>query len=173
MIKRITSVFFLASTISLTANASLIGDTVRVGHHNPGEVLGTDITIGSGETFAPGYTPDNPLYVASFTGNSVLVDYQLSETYNSRSFNGLVVSGIDSILTDFNISTNFVGWDDNNFAFAEGVLSFNWSGLSFTNETYFDVSFSTQPVSVPEPATLALFGLGLAGIGLSRRKKAA
>lgn len=52
-----------------------------------------------------------------------------------------------------------------------------WAGDANTvNVAYFSASITAVPqaatTSVPEPGTIALFGLGLAGLGFARRKKA-
>jgi hypothetical protein len=43
--------------------------------------------------------------------------------------------------------------------------------LDFVSVEGFDMRFSQESVAVAAPATLALFGLGLVGLGWSRRKK--
>lgn len=83
----------------------------------------------------------------------------------------VLVEGLNDHLLVFKFGSGRT--DPNLFAFEiDGITSGSWSltdppptnGLSH-------VAIYGAPVDVPEPATLALLGLGLVGFGLSRRRK--
>jgi PEP-CTERM motif len=56
---------------------------------------------------------------------------------------------------------------------SSGTYTTNWTGSGPFNGTALSHAFVLvrSPVRVPEPATLALFGLGLAGVAFARRRK--
>jgi len=154
-----------------SANALLIGDTVHIAHNF--DTLGTeiytpmDVLVEDG----PGDVANvSPWYSVDVDDSSVWVDYLGTTSWTDNvNFNGLVISQIDSMLSNFVIDTNFVGWDDSRFTYADNSLRFDWQGLAFNTDTFFHIDFNDG--EVPEPSIIALFGLGLIGLGFARRRK--
>jgi choice-of-anchor C domain-containing protein len=87
---------------------------------------------------------------------------------------GVVTAGIDLGLFTFDTtgtSRPAMGWVDEAFSFTALGPS---STLTFLSATpgQFGPAIDNVRVSVPEPATLALLGMGLLGLGMIRRRKA-
>jgi len=163
-----------------------------------GLTLGNLSGLSANVDFTPGVTGDQPYYLLAFTdssnslGQASATDQILMIEFQPSTLSGNTLA-VDPNATLFNLYDNTVGsylqggqshtntlsgWRSTFSSLDNESLQGVWiaeglaGGSSGVPETLTINSLSVDQKTVPEPATLALVGLGLAGIGFSRRNRA-
>lgn len=164
---------------SATANAGFMGNTIHADHRFPdsGSVFSDfgNAVVDAGVEYGVAGSRNNLAFDISDLAIRIFDPDGSSITFAGAAFNGFTFDDVFSSIAPIvgltiDASTTLAGFSASRLSFSAEQLLVNFESLQFTagQQLVLNVQFGSQ---VPTPATLALFGLGLAGLGWSRRKK--
>lgn len=167
----------LALLIGSSAYAGPLTGTSLSCTNTVGACSPSTAAIGGGVEFSVDYF-GNPFYSINFDQNGLVTVTDI--------LGGLLINGSGQSLSFFDVFTAIAPITGFNLVSTSGVTGFSQSDLSFTADsismavgnaaTWRNGSSFTAQIQfaqVPEPASIALLGMGLIGVFMSRRRKSA